>query len=59
MKTRMQFRVAMVAACAMLIVAWGIGQVRGLSEVWRALGGEWQSVPPGYARALARVVREG
>lgn len=39
--------------------AWGVGQVAGLSQVWRALGGEWASVPPGYARALAAVVRQG
>lgn len=39
--------------------AWGVGQVRGLAQVWRALGGEWQTVPPGYARALAAVVRQG
>lgn len=37
--------------------AWGIGQVPGLRQVWRALGGEWQQVPPGYARALAAVLR--
>jgi len=25
--------------------------------VFRALGGTWQQVPPGYARALANVLR--
>lgn len=40
-------------------LAWGIGQVGGLRALWSALGGEWQSVPPGYARALAAVVRQG
>lgn len=39
-------------------LAWGIGQVPALRELWRALGGEWQGVPPGYARALAAVWRE-
>lgn len=38
-------------------LAWGIGQVPGLRGLWRALGGEWQQVPPGYARALAAVLR--
>jgi hypothetical protein len=37
-------------------MAWGIGQVRGLSELFRGLGGTWQAVPPGYARALAEVL---
>lgn len=41
-------------------LAWGIGTAGGgLRDVWRALGGEWQAVPPGYARALQRAVREG
>jgi len=40
-------------------LAWGIGQVGGLRQLWTGLGGEWQSVPPGYARALAEVVRRG
>jgi hypothetical protein len=39
--------------------AWGIGQVPGLRELFGSLGGTWQQVPPGYARALAAVVREG
>jgi hypothetical protein len=26
--------------------------------MFRAVGGEWQQVPPGYARALAAVWRE-
>ena len=38
-------------------MAWGIGQVPGLRQVWTALGGTWQQVPPGYARALAAVWR--
>lgn len=45
-----------ISGCADWL-AWGIGQVLGLRELWRALGGEWQSVPPGYARALAAVWR--
>jgi hypothetical protein len=40
-------------------LAWGIGQVGGLRAVFGALGGSWQSVPPGYARALAEIVRQG
>lgn len=39
-------------------MAWGIGQVPGLRVLFGSLGGEWQSVPPGYARALAAVWRE-
>jgi hypothetical protein len=37
-------------------LAWGIGQVAGLRQVFGALGGTWQAVPPGYARALAEVL---
>jgi hypothetical protein len=37
--------------------AWGVGQVPGLRALFRGLGGEWQQVPPGYARALAAVLR--
>lgn len=40
-------------------LAWGIGQVAGLRQLFGALGGTWQSVPPGYARALREVVRQG
>lgn len=40
-------------------LAWGVGQVGGLRQLFGGLGGQWQSVPPGYARALAAVVRQG
>lgn len=39
-------------------LAWGIGQVPGLRALFGSLGGTWQAVPPGYARALAAVWRE-
>jgi hypothetical protein len=37
--------------------AWAVGQVPELRQVFMALGGTWQQVPPGYARALAAVWR--
>jgi hypothetical protein len=40
-------------------LAWGVGAAGGgLAQMFRAVGGEWQQVPPGYARALAAVWRE-
>lgn len=35
-------------------LAWAIGTVGTLSDLWRALGGQWGRFPPGHAAALER-----
>lgn len=39
-------------------LAWALGTVDTLSDVWEALGGTWTRFPPGHGQALRRAVAQ-